>query len=101
MDALSSQSLEWALAHIHRYGDTDIFPASFEFSAIRHSWTWFRQQLLDLDLDTYRPSPPTRLLVPKPTGDFRVASRLDPVASLVYAAMIYEDAESIEQSRVE
>jgi hypothetical protein len=79
MDALSSQSIEWALAHILRYGDTDIFPASFEFAAVHHSWTWLKEHLLNLDLDTYGPSPPTRLLVPKPTGDFRVSSRLDPI----------------------
>lgn len=35
---ISETSLDWALKHIEKYGDTDIFPMPFEYSVIRHQW---------------------------------------------------------------
>jgi|GEM_PF-3994269 len=32
---LQERSYDWALEHIEKYGDTDIFPLPFEFAAIR------------------------------------------------------------------
>lgn len=35
---LQPRSYDWALNHIEKYGDTDIFPIPFEFSTIRSYW---------------------------------------------------------------
>ncbi|MCM3342009.1 hypothetical protein M3650_26135 [Paenibacillus sp. MER TA 81-3] len=35
---LKERSYSWALKHIEKYGDTDIFPLPFEFEAIRTYW---------------------------------------------------------------
>lgn len=35
---LNEKSVDLALAHIEKFGDTNIFPVPFEFRAIRHSW---------------------------------------------------------------
>lgn len=100
MDQLNPASLDWALAHIRRYGDTDIFPVPFEFDAIAHCWLSVRQELEKIDLANYMPGTGRRILVPKPGGGFRVAVQLDPLDSIIYVALIYEAAELIEQNRV-
>jgi hypothetical protein len=100
MDLLSQASLDWALTHVLRYGDTDIFPTPFEFDAIAHSWNSIREEVSNIDLRTHQPGPARRILVPKPGGGFRVATQLDPVDSIIYAACLYEAADLIEASRI-
>ena len=100
MDQLSPASLDWALTHITRYGDTDIFPVPFEFEAISQSWLSIRPALEQIDLSRHVPDCGRRMLVPKPGGGFRVTIQLDPLDSIIYAALGYEAAELIEQSRV-
>ena len=57
MDNISATSLDWALQHVERFGDTDIFPVPFEFNAIGATWTWLRGELVNRDLDTYSLGP--------------------------------------------
>ncbi len=100
MDKLSLAALDWALTHIQKFGDTDVFPIPFEYEAISHSWLGIRSELVSTDLSTYRPGALHRTLVPKPGGGFRIAVQLDPVDALVYTAMLYEAAPLIEKARV-
>ena len=100
MDQIHSSSLDWALTHITRFGDTDLFPLPLEFSAIRHAWSWLRPSLESTDLKKYRTRARTRMLVPKPGGGFRVATQLDPLDAIVYAALVYEAAPRIEAGRI-
>jgi hypothetical protein len=100
MDKLSPGSLDWALKHVSRFGDTDLLPVPIEYDAIAHSWGWLRDELAALDLAEYHVGPAQRYLVPKPDGGFRVVTQLDPIDALVYTAMIYEIADAIEKARV-
>ncbi len=99
-DQLSQTSVDWANAHISRFGDTDIFPVPFEFDAIRHCWTTIRHDLASLDLREYQTRAPQFVLVPKTSTGFRASVQPDPIDSLVYSAMIYETAEALEKYRV-
>jgi hypothetical protein len=99
-DQLRPESLKWALTHVLRFGDTDIFPVPFEYKAIEQCWGVLQQELASIDLSTYEPRSLRRFLVPKPRGGFRVAIQLDPVDTLLYTAIVYEAAELIEQQRV-
>lgn len=45
MLTLKANSLNWALEHALRYGDTDVFPLPFEYDAIQHDWTELRTWL--------------------------------------------------------
>jgi hypothetical protein len=99
-DTLSSDSLEWALTHISKFGDTDIFPVPFEFKSIRHGCNRIKSELEKSDLTTYRTRGSRRLLVPKPGGGFRVVTQLDPIDAIIYAAIAYEAAPGIENNRV-
>jgi hypothetical protein len=102
MDTLNPASLDWALTHIRRYGDTDIFPVPFEFEAIAHCWpSLIRPALEQIDLANYMPSSSRRLLFTKPGGGFRVAVQLDPLDAIIYTALVYEAADAIERSRVD
>src|SRR6202030_161477 len=61
-------SFDWALAHIQKYGDTDLFPVPFEYDAIKGLWggdggvrTW----LLEHDPEKWTCRAHRRCVVPK------------------------------------
>ena len=101
MDTVSSESLGWALAHILKFGDTDIFPIPFEYKAIQCFWNDVKTKLESENLENHEVGAPFRLLVPKKFPGFRVAIQLDPYDSLLYLAMIYEAANHIENLRID
>ncbi|MBJ6361638.1 RNA-directed DNA polymerase [Paenibacillus sp. GCM10012307] len=98
---LQERSYDWALKHIEKYGDTDIFPLPFEFAAIRAYWdseikTEITQQnLLNWELRSYR-----RLLTPKHRYGFRISTQLDPLDSIIFTSLIYEIGQDIENFRI-
>ena len=47
---LQTSSLDWALKQAEGFGDTDIFPLPFEFSAIRHDWCRLAELLSSEDI---------------------------------------------------
>lgn len=100
MDVLTPAALDWALTHVKKFGDTDIFPVPFEFDAIAHAWTVLRGELAARDLASPRLRAARRSLVPKPGGGFRAAIQFDPLDTLTYTALVYEMAEALEQSRI-
>ena len=100
MEQLKPESLDWALTHIQRFGDTDIFPVPFEYEAIKHSWSGLRDKLATIDIAAYECRSLHRTLVPKPKGGYRVAIQLDPIDALIYTASIYEAADVIEKQRI-
>jgi len=51
MFRLDEVSLDWALSHIKRHGDTDIFPVPFEYQALDSHWQDIKNYLLAQDLD--------------------------------------------------
>ena len=99
-DHLDPASLAWALTHVRRYGDTDIFPVPFEYEAIAHDWNTLGPVLLGIDLADYKAHSDRRVMVIKPGGGFRAAMQLDPQDHLLYTAAVYEGAELIEKARV-
>lgn len=99
-DFLDDVSLTWALTHIEKYGDSDFLPLPFEFKAIRHGWLDLLPHLKSFDLSVYRPKVPRRMLVLKPTLDFRIINQLDPVDAILYTALAYQSAEKVEQARI-
>ena len=70
---LEDTSLDWALKHVSRFGDTDVFPLPFEYAAIHQDWDTIRTYLASQDLDTWAVRDQRRMLTPK--QDLRVPSR--------------------------
>lgn len=99
-DQLRPESIEWAITHIRRHGDTDLLPVPFEYEAIRHAWPRIKAHVEGIDLATYETRAPRRYLVPKQTFGFRVAVQLDPIDTLVYTALAYECAQAVENFRI-
>jgi hypothetical protein len=50
---LSKATYQWALRHLIREGDTDLFPPLFEIEAFRYSWKPLLDELLQLDISMY------------------------------------------------
>ena len=100
MDHLSTESIDWAITHIRRFGDTDIFPIPFEYEAIKHSWSNLKKKISEINIATYEGRPFRRMLIPKQNDNFRVAIQLDPVDTIVYTALAYEAAEAVEAFRI-
>jgi hypothetical protein len=98
---LQTRSYDWALSHIEKYGDTDIFPLPFEFEAIRAYWDTevkpeiSQQNVLDWELRAYR-----RLLTPKHRYGFRISTQMDPLDSIIFTSLIYEIGQDIENFRI-
>lgn len=100
MTKIQESSLEWALLHLTRYYDSDFFPRLFEFDAIKNDWTNVKKHILTIDLEKYAPTSPLVFLAPKPNGNFRVVHQLDPIDSLIFTALIYENSSLIESFRI-
>jgi len=56
--------------------------------------------LLTIDVDNYAPKSPFISAAPKPNGGYRVVHQLDPMDSLIYTALAYENASKIEAVRI-
>jgi len=99
METLSEEAIRWAMAHIGRYGDTDIFPRPFEHEALNADLITLLPYLQGINLSTYRPAAFIQMMMPKEVGGFRAATQLDPIDSVIMAAIAYESADSIEGFR--
>jgi len=97
---IAEESLDWAVAHVTRFGDTDIFPPPFEFDAINHSWSRVKAALTSEDLDLWLCRPHRVCLTPKGRYAYRISTQLDPFDSLVYCALVYEIGRELEAARV-
>lgn len=97
---VSEDALNWALRHVERLGDTDIFPLPFEYQAIRYRWDQLRPYLARQDLDTWPVRPARQCLTPKGRFAFRVATHLDPLDTLLLTALTYEAGSDFEAKRV-
>lgn len=97
---VSSDSLDWALAHIQKFGDTDIFPVPFEYSAIEFDWDTIKDHLSSTDLDTWQPRSKRTTLTPKGKYAYRVSTQLDPLDTLLLLAIVYEIGSDLEAFRI-
>eukprot|EP00743_Colponemidia_sp_Colp-15_P004667 GILK01005028.1.p1 GENE.GILK01005028.1~~GILK01005028.1.p1 ORF type:complete len:574 (+),score=41.64 GILK01005028.1:2-1723(+) len=103
---LSEASLNFALLHIEKYGDTDVFPPAFEIGAIKHFWNDFRP-LLEEDMQEY-PTQTKRIstgsfmstLFPKHSTGFRNITQLDPVETLRFTALVHQFGGRLEGHRL-
>lgn len=98
---LREASLDFALKHVENFGDTDIFPIPFEFTAIRWDWDakikpWLRNE----DMQQWKIRPYRRCLTPKHRFGFRISTQPDPIDTLIYTGLIYELGDDIEAARL-
>lgn len=97
---LQQDSLDWALAHVLRFGDTDVFPVPFEYDAIEYDWANVKASLATADILQWTTRPQRILLSPKARNGFRVITQLDPLDFVVFAALVRELASDLEGRRI-
>lgn len=100
MYKLKAKSLDWALNHLVNYYDSDFFPKPFEFLAIKADWSNIKKHIQSINLKDYVPQAPTIVMAAKPGGTFRAVHQLDPIDSIIYTALLYENAQLIEEQRI-
>jgi len=97
---LSPESLDWALRHVEKYSDTNIFPRPFEYQVLGHEWSEVRNYLVSQELAKYAARVERRCITPKARFGFRESTQLDPLDCLLFTALVYEAGEQIEHSRM-
>lgn len=100
MAILTEAALEFAKEHIDRYYDSDFFPKPAEFEALWHQWGDVKQELMSKNVSKLWVTPPRAMTIAKPRGGFRVVHQLEPVDAVIYTALAYEIAMSIESARI-
>jgi len=97
---LKRQSIKWALNHLLKLSDSDLFPRPIELDIINELGDKAIDLLSSLEIKEIKPGPPRRFIVPKGELSYRVATQLDPLDSIFLAAIIYEFGEDIERKRI-
>lgn len=100
VNKLKESSLTWSLRHILREGDTDLFPQPFEFELIRKNWKNILLILRNYDITNHKWKGFRKVLIPKDKLTFRSFCQLDPLDSILYAAIIKEIGDKIERRRI-
>jgi hypothetical protein len=96
---VSQQSLELAVRHLVRYGDTDIFPHLPELAFLADQETAVVEELAKLDLDSYMPTGAMEALAPKARHSFRIAHQLSALDTLLLLTCVIEIGDKIEGKR--
>lgn len=96
---LSGDDLDFAIAHVTAYYDTDFYPRVAEFDALQAQWSDVRQHILNSDLDELLTAAPIVEPWPKPRNGFRIVHQLEPLDSLIYTALAKKIAAQVEEAR--
>jgi hypothetical protein len=96
---LSSSSLETAIKHLCKYGDTDVFPHLLELSFYRDALSAIVEELKHLDLDSYNPGGAFEALAPKSRFGFRITHQLNATDTVLLLAAVIEIGPLIEARR--
>ncbi|GAA0526676.1 RNA-directed DNA polymerase [Chitinophaga japonensis] len=100
MIKLAESSYRWAIKHLLKENDTDLFPRPFEITIIQEMEDELIKELADLDLTNYQWNAARRFLIPKDNLSYRNATQLHPIDSIVLAAILYEYGNLIENNRL-
>ena len=96
---LSKASYEWALAHLIKENDTDLFPEPIEIEIINYEKDRIISKLENIDIGSYNWKPFRRFMIPKGELSYRMITQLHPLDSIMLSAMIFEYGSLIEQKR--
>lgn len=99
MSKLREESYRWAIAHLFKESDTDLFPRPLELSIINELEEELIGDLVDIDLTNYKWQAARRFIVPKEDLAYRNATQLHPIDSILLAGIIYEYGHLIEARR--
>ena len=96
---LKEKDVRRALLHLTSIGDTDIFPAPFEYHFYRETADKIVAEAGKVDFGKFRPRGAVELLTPKGSLSFRIAHQLYPADTVLYTAAVLEIAGDVEKMR--
>lgn len=96
---ITAEALDFAARHILEYYDTDFFPKPFEFEALWFKWGEVKEEILSNDISRISGAPPVCAPWRKPRGGYRIVHQLEPLDALIYTALAYGVATSVEEAR--
>ena len=79
---LNPASYHWAITHLLKESDTDLFPRPFELEALESFFEEVVYEIQKTDIGSYPWSVARSTVVPKAELSFRPATQLDPWDSL-------------------
>jgi len=97
---LSKDSIGWAIKHLDKENDTDLFPKPYEINIIKEYSEFCIEELTKIDIGSYKWKPSRRFIIPKDEVSYRVITQLDPLDSVYLSAIIKEYGQQIESKRV-
>ncbi len=97
---LEEQSIEWAINHIKKQKDTDLFPKLKEYEVLFKDEQSLIKKLAEIDIGQYTWQQYRRFIIPKDEYSYRVAIQLDPIDNLLFVALTYQFGQKIEEKRV-
>ena len=97
---VQAKALNWALHHALEKGDTDIFPAAFEYQAVKADWAQITAGIQATDMLEWKVRAARRCLAPKHKFGFRVSTQLDPLDFIIFTALVYEVGGKLEAQRL-
>jgi retron-type reverse transcriptase len=96
---LAEDSLRWALNHLNKLGDSDLFPRPAELDAMTPLADELIASLSSSEISALGWGAARRFMVPKDQYSFRRATQLNVRDSLILTAIMHEYGEGIENRR--
>ncbi|WP_409016127.1 RNA-directed DNA polymerase [Anaerostipes caccae] len=97
---LEKQSVEWAVKHVEKQRDTDLFPQLKEYIILFRNKELLINEISEIDIGSYVWQPYRRFIIPKDEYSYRVAIQLDPIDNLLFVALTYQIGNKIEARRI-
>ena len=97
---LEDSSIRWAIEHIKKQKDTDLFPKLKEYDYLFEDEEYLVTKVLEIDIENYVWQPYRRFIIPKDEYSYRAAIQLDPIDNLIMVAITHQFGQKIEDKRV-
>lgn len=97
---LQEDSIRWAIKHIKKEKDTDLFPVLKEYEILFENEKYLVNILKNIEIENYNWQQYRRFIIPKDEYSYRVAIQLDPIDNILIVALIYQYGYKIEKRRL-
>ena len=84
---LEETSIKWAISHVKKQKDTDLFPALKEYEILFENEEYLVSKLKEIEIESYKWQPYRRFIIPKDEYSYRVAIQLDPIDNILVVAL--------------
>lgn len=97
---LATTELQDAYEAIGHHGYSAMIPPPREWAVVEANWSSIREHLAGIDLDTYKPHKPLRVVAPKSRANIRIVHLLHPDDLILYTALVLLIKDDLERARI-